>query len=130
MARAAGAPWTRSNAALAGGRLHITQQMLSLAAIVEGALETMHVAAAAMRIEFDVEVDRTVEVLGDPDRLRQITWNLISKAIKFNADGGRVEVRVSGDAEHARLRFETPGRGLRRNSCRTCSNRSGRVMRR
>lgn len=98
--------------ALAGGRLHIAQQRLSLAAVVEEALETMRVAGSARGIDFEVHVDRAVEVLGDPDRLRQISWNLIANAIKFNAAGGRVEVRVSGDTERARLSVRNTGPGI------------------
>lgn len=100
--------------ALAGGRVHITQQKLSLAAIVEEALETMRVAGAAKRIQFDVVVDRSVDVIGDADRLRQISWNLISNAIKFNVEGGRVEVRVSGNSGAARISVRDSGGGIPR----------------
>ncbi|MGB5037375.1 MAG: hypothetical protein WBQ66_12245 [Blastocatellia bacterium] len=31
-------------------------------------------------------------VAGDPERIPQIAWNLLSKAVKFTPNGGRIHV--------------------------------------
>jgi len=51
--------------------------------------------------------------VGDPDRLRQVVWNLAANAVKFTPRGGRVTVRVER-LPHAdvRLVVEDTGEGI------------------
>ena len=51
-------------------------------------------------------------VLGDADRLQQIVWNLLSNAVKFTPEGGRVELRMEGDAERVRIIVSDSGEGI------------------
>jgi CheY-like chemotaxis protein/anti-sigma regulatory factor (Ser/Thr protein kinase) len=51
-------------------------------------------------------------VSGDPDRLQQVVWNLLSNAVRFSPPGGRIEVilrEVDGQAE---IRVVDNGAGL------------------
>jgi two-component system CheB/CheR fusion protein len=51
-------------------------------------------------------------VLADAVRLEQIVWNLVSNALKFTADGGRVEVIVTRDRDWAALQVRDNGHGI------------------
>ena len=55
-------------------------------------------------------------ISGDPDRLQQVVWNLLTNAIKFTATGGRVEVRVEciveGPATLVQLQVSDTGKGI------------------
>ena len=98
------------------GKLRLSVRSSRLSDIVEAALESMRPAAEAREIEIrftrDMEDDED-ELIGDPDRLQQVVWNLISNAIKFTPPKGRVEVRLSKVGSEFEVRVTDTGRGIR-----------------
>jgi len=71
-------------------------------------------AAAERRIRVEVDVDPDLgEVILAPDRLRQVLFNLLSNAIRYNRDRGRATVRFLREGEQAlRLEVEDTGIGI------------------
>ena len=59
-----------------------------------------------------VEADR--EILGDPDRVRQMIWNLLSNAIKFTSRGGSVALRIAAIGSVVTLTVTDTGEGIDR----------------
>lgn len=52
-------------------------------------------AAEAKGIQLETSIDPQVgPVSGDPDRLRQVTWNLLSNGVKFTPKHGRIQIRL------------------------------------
>ncbi|MBC7421728.1 MAG: PAS domain-containing protein [Bdellovibrio sp.] len=51
-------------------------------------------------------------VLADPTRLHQIIWNLISNAVKFTPQGGRVTVKVNRELSQWGIAVTDTGRGI------------------
>src|SRR6185369_6136085 len=54
----------------------------------------------------------TGTILGDPNRLQQVVWNLLTNAIKFTQRGGRVEVRLERVDASARITVSDTGEGI------------------
>jgi signal transduction histidine kinase/CheY-like chemotaxis protein len=80
------------------GKLHLQTRRTDLAAIVDAAVEIVQPAAAAKNITITTTIDaRPAPTSGDPDRLQQVIWNLLSNSVKFTPPGGRIAVQLSRD---------------------------------
>jgi signal transduction histidine kinase len=98
------------------GKLRIEPAFVDLAKIVQDAAHVLGPAAAAKGLELKVEVDRHGSVFfGDPGRLQQIVWNLVSNAVKFTPNG-TVSVRLarSEATNHMNIVVADTGMGINR----------------
>jgi two-component system CheB/CheR fusion protein len=69
--------------------------------------------ADGQSVALAVEIDGSVPpVLGDPVRLRQVVWNLLTNAIKCTPAGGRIVTSVSHVGGHARIQVRDTGVGI------------------
>lgn len=100
-------------ARIAGGKLRLEMQPVSLAAVTLAAAEVLGPSAKAKDVAIRTALEpNTPPVLGDPQRLQQIVWNLLSNAVKFTDSGGVVTVRVLPVGHLARLEVSDTGHGI------------------
>jgi PAS domain S-box-containing protein len=95
------------------GKLRLDLQPIDLAAIVHDALEVVRPAALAkeLRLEF-VPPRRESTLVADPERLRQIVWNLLSNATKFSQPGGTIRVDIEATDRQCVLTVSDNGKGI------------------
>ena len=79
---------------------------------LRAALDTVKPAAEARRIQVVEGVLERTPVRGDPDRLQQVFWNVLSNAVKFTPEGGRVDVSARRDQGHVIVEVRDTGEGL------------------
>ncbi|MEG4318751.1 MULTISPECIES: response regulator [unclassified Microcoleus] len=121
------------------GKLTLNPCPVNLISMVEGAVNTVRLAADAKSIDVrfaivDLGCDRAefcepwqvysnpeselnprFLVSGDPGRLQQVIWNLLTNAIKFTPRGGRVEIRLQRFDSEVELTVTDTGIGIAAN---------------
>jgi signal transduction histidine kinase len=96
-----------------GGKLRLTIQKVSVAAVVQAAIEVVQQAADAKGVHLVADLDPDLgAILGDPDRLQQIVWNLLSNAVKFTPASGSVMVFAMREHSMVSIRVQDTGAGI------------------
>jgi PAS domain S-box-containing protein len=100
-------------ARLSTGKMRLELRAVNLVPIVASAIDAIRPAADAKNIRLVADLPPgTVPVTGDADRLLQVSWNIISNAVKFSGDGGMVVVSLRSDHAGAHLTVADTGRGI------------------
>lgn len=95
------------------GKLHLEVRLVSLQSVIEAAVDSVQLAAQAKRIGLELQFDPEVAgVMGDPGRLQQVFWNLLSNALKFTPEGGKITVRLRMTDSHVEASVTDSGEGI------------------
>ncbi|HEY0406506.1 MAG TPA: PAS domain S-box protein, partial [Pyrinomonadaceae bacterium] len=96
------------------GKLRLEAHPVELMPIIEAAVEAIRPAAEAKSIRLQTELDPLVgQVSGDPARLQQVIWNLVSNAVKFTGKGGQITVGLERADSHMQLSITDTGEGIK-----------------
>jgi PAS domain S-box-containing protein len=95
------------------GNLRIEPRPVDLAAVVNAAVDAVRPALDAKSLNLVTGLDSEAgPVAGDPERLQQVIWNLLTNAIKFTPRGGRIEVRLERRDSGVQVQVSDSGRGI------------------
>lgn len=97
---------------IVSGKMHLNVQPVDLSEIVHAAVEVVMPAADAKGIVIDTSGVTAAPIHGDPERLRQVVWNLAANAVKFTGPGGTVRVRIDRDDVQVVLTVIDTGIGI------------------
>jgi len=98
---------------IVSGKVRLDTQSVALLPVVEAAIEALRPAAEAKKIQLQADLDlNAILVSGDPERLKQVVWNLVSNAIKFTPADGRVHVTLQRTNSHVEIIVSDTGRGI------------------
>jgi signal transduction histidine kinase len=99
-------------ARIEAGRYEIYADLVSLTDLAVEAVTFMRDEALRKHIDLDVTGPDDVEAFADSKAVRQIALNLISNALKFTPEGGRVEVAALETKDGAVLAVSDTGVGI------------------
>jgi signal transduction histidine kinase/ActR/RegA family two-component response regulator len=95
------------------GKVRLQVQSVDLAQVIQAAVETVQPAAFAKGIRVGLMLDsEAAPITGDPNRLQQVFWNLISNAVKFTPRGGKVHVLLKRVNSHVEVSVHDNGEGI------------------
>jgi PAS domain S-box-containing protein len=96
------------------GKMVLNLSPVNLVNTIEAAIETVRLAAETKGVHIHVNLQRdSGYISGDTARLQQIIWNLLTNAVKFTPQGGKVEVRLRHGEGYAQIQVQDTGKGIK-----------------
>ncbi|MER3415116.1 MAG: histidine kinase [Gemmataceae bacterium] len=100
-------------AKIEAGRMQIHVEELSFHDISEGLVNMFRPLAEKKNIEITCEVDADLPLLKqDGNKIQQILWNLMSNAVKYTPEGGRIVLRARRIGETVEMSVQDTGVGI------------------
>jgi signal transduction histidine kinase len=98
---------------VASGKLRISFEPVILAHVIREALDTARPVSEAKLVQIYAEIlPDSVEVIGDPLRLQQMMWHLLSNAIKFTPPHGQVCINSYTQDDEVIVTIADTGEGI------------------
>ena len=98
---------------MAATGIQLNVQLVELSELIESIKQRFQPLASERRIRLDVLIDPDlIPIRVDPDRLCQALDNLISNAIKFTPDDGRVSIQVKTVGNQLHISVSDTGEGI------------------
>jgi CheY-like chemotaxis protein/two-component sensor histidine kinase len=95
------------------GKLRLEARTVDLINIINAAIDSIRPAADAKGIRLETMLDPVASsIWGDADRVQQIVWNLLTNAVKFTPQGGRIQVQLQPIDSQVKIVVTDSGVGI------------------
>jgi len=99
--------------AVSTGKIRVDPEETDICQIVEAALDILQPSSASKGVILEKHLaTQECLVFGDPQRLQQVVWHLLSNAIKFTPRGGRAKVTVRTIGGECQITVSDTGAGI------------------
>lgn len=96
------------------GQMRLCLKPIDLVPIIEAAIDTVHPTADAKQIQLESRLALDIGLVkGDRARLQQVLWNLLTNAVKFTPENGKVKITLDAVETHAQIQVSDTGIGIR-----------------
>ncbi len=102
-------------------------KLLNLKELAAACIESFQVEAEGRGIGIALHVSQEPTLMGDRWEIETILNNLISNGIKYNRDGGRVDVRIAANPEQVKIAVSDTGIGISEEEAKGLFREFGRI---
>jgi signal transduction histidine kinase len=106
-------------ARLESGRVRIAHEAVDIERLIHEIVSIQQPQAGTRGIEISMEIGADIPGLdddpylaGDYDRLKQVLLNLVSNAIKYNRENGRIHLSLTRENNHLSIAVSDTGKGI------------------
>ncbi|KPV40091.1 hypothetical protein AN478_08000 [Thiohalorhabdus denitrificans] len=99
-----------SNVQIGPPALNLTK--FHLGELIEEVVETHKPATMAKHLELDIHLEESIQLTADREKLRTIVDNLVSNAVKYSPEGGRLRIAATRSEDSATLDVVDSGPGI------------------
>ncbi|HWC97346.1 MAG TPA: ATP-binding protein [Candidatus Sulfopaludibacter sp.] len=96
------------------GQLVLQKSRLNLCEVVQDLVDQFQIPAEAAGVNLTADLPHECAAQGDRVQIERMITNLLSNALKFTPEGGRVTVRLSATPGYVEMAVEDTGRGIPR----------------
>lgn len=96
---------------VARGKLTLSLQLIDVRPLLEDCVDAVRAAASQKGLTIETTLD-SEWVIVDPDRFQQVIVNLLTNAVQFTPDGGRIAMATNEEGDDLIIRVDDSGAGI------------------
>jgi PAS domain S-box-containing protein len=95
------------------GKMRLDIQRIKLQQVIDSAVESISPTADVKGIRITRSLDPSIATtVGDPARLQQVVWNVLSNAVKFTPPAGSIDISLVRTTVGVEIRISDTGEGI------------------